>query len=119
MKIYILNGYHVEIHKDDYEHGEGECVNYYNEHFSQVFESKSDLIQFINENITRTDYNEDNFNCDSENNQITTDRLSSYDEYWGYSYRNNDDLELWKKGEKTLYNCRFIINVMAAIPTEF
>jgi len=119
-KQYFLTGYRADASVDSYDEGQGDYVSYFDEKISKTFSSKDDLIKYISKNITYTDHTESDFNWeDGEGEYITTSVLCSYDAQIGYFPASKLEIDLWKKGEKELYNVDYYIDVVAAIPTKY
>jgi len=119
-KVYVYSGYNATATKDDYEEGELEDAGDWNVNEAKTFQSKQELIDYINENIIYSDYKESNFDWETgEGTNIQTDVLCSYDDYNGYFPASGSEKELWKKGKNTLYNVHYWISVMPIIPTKF
>jgi hypothetical protein len=119
-KIYVLTGYSADAHEDNYEEGELDLVGSWDEEESKTFASKQDLIKYINDKIIYKEYAENDFDWESgEGKNIQTDVLCSYDDYNGYYPADKNEIELWKKGKKKLYNVHYFFYVMAVIPTEY
>jgi hypothetical protein len=119
-KIYVLTGYSADAHEDNYEEGELDLVGSWDEEESKTFASKQDLIKYINDKIIYKEYTENEFDWESgEGKNIQTDVLCSYDDYNGYYPADKNEIELWKKGKKKLYNVHYFFYVMAVIPTEY
>jgi len=119
-KVYVYTGYNATATKDDYEEGELETVGDWDINEGKTFTSKKELIDYINENIIYSDYEETDFDWESgEGRNVQTDVLCSYDDFNGYYPASESEKALWKKGKKTLYNVHYWIDVMPVIPTEF
>ena len=119
-KVYVLSGYSAEANEDSYEEGELGFAGSWDEKESKTFSTKQELIDYINDKIIYTEYEESHFDWETGNGKnIQTDVLCSYDDYSGYYPADKKEIELWKKGKKKLYNVHYFIYVMAVIPTEY
>lgn len=120
-KKYFLTGYSASAAVDDYEEGEEtESVSDWEVQDSKTFNTKEELVNYINENIINKDYEVSDFDWETgEGTNIQTDVLSTYDDYSGYSPASKAEIESWKKGKKKLFNVHYFIYVRAAIPTMY
>jgi hypothetical protein len=119
-KKYILQAYSAEAYEDSYEEGELSFAGAWDDKVGKTFNTKEELLKYINDNIIYSDYSMNNFDWESGNGKyIETDVLCSYSDYSGYIPATESEKELWKQGKKKLYNVHYFIYVMAVIPTEY
>jgi len=118
-KKYILTGYSGNIVEDDYEEGEmNETYHDFDVEQTETFTSKGDLIKGMNE-IMSVDYSENEFDWESgEGKSIQTDVLVSFDARGDFFPADKREKELWKKGDKKLYNAHYWFHVKPVFEAE-
>ena len=112
-KKYVMTAYSADVVEDSYEEGEiGNSVSDWHLKESKEFDSKQKLIDYMNK-LMYVDYKEEHFNWeDGEGKNIQTDVLCSMDSQGDFSPASEREKELWKKGEKKLYNCHYWFYVL-------
>lgn len=110
---YILTEYSVDAVEDSYEEGEiGKSVSDWEIKESKEFTTKQELIAYMNK-VMDVDYNEEHFDWEGgEGKNIQTDVLCSRDGQGSFFPATKEEKELWKKGEKKLYNCHYWFYVL-------
>ena len=115
-KTYQIKGVEVLYHEDSYEQGELDHFHSYYLNSSEFpyetkFSNKKDLFKTLSEFVGYgTDYSENDFHVEEDENQIETDVLVKYkkDSDWDeFSEPSEADKNLWKKGKMKLYNAHF------------
>ena len=98
MKILVTKKGTVDCYEDDYENGEGDFVNSWDFDVRGEYDSAEDLIKAIVKETYLFDFKVDEF--------IFTDgAIQTSDLVDEESIKaDKHDIELWKKGEKTLYS---------------
>jgi hypothetical protein len=114
-KTYQITGVEVTYHEDSYEEGElDQFHSYYLKEsefpYKTKFTNKDDLFKTISEFVEYgTSYSEKDFSVDEDT--IQTNVLVKYEagsDWDEFSQPTKEDIELWEKGKKKLYNAHFI-----------
>ena len=98
MKILVTKKGTVDCYEDDYENGEGDFVNSWDFDVRGEYDSAEDLIKAIVKATYLFDFKVNEFTF--EGGSITTSDLVDEESIKA----DKHDIELWKKGEKTLYS---------------
>lgn len=98
MKILVTKKGVVDCYEDDYENGEGDFVNSWDFDVRGEYDSAEDLIKAIVKETYLFDFKVDKFSF--TDGAIQTSDLVDKESIKADKY----DIELWKKGEKTLYS---------------
>ena len=98
MKILVTKKGTVDCYEDDYENGEGDFVNSWDFDVRGEYDSAEDLIKAIVKATYLFDFKVNEFTF--EGGSITTSDLVDEENVQA----DKKDIELWKKGEKTLYS---------------
>jgi hypothetical protein len=98
MKILVSKKGTVDCYVDDYENGEGDFVNSWDFDVRGEYDSAEDLIKAIVKETYLFDFKVNEFVF--EGGSITTSDLVDEENVQA----DKKDIELWKKGEKTLYS---------------
>ena len=98
MKILVTKKGVVECYEDDYENGEGDFANSWDFDVRGEYDSAEDLIKAIVKATYLFDFKVNEFTF--EGGSITTSDLVDEESIKA----DKHDIELWKKGEKTLYS---------------
>lgn len=113
--VFTLKSCNVEVHEDNYEHGEGNFVNSWNlkEYNGLRFKSLQAIINLVaSEGIYNEDYTkpENWMLCGYDEDgiiRLDTDVLVNQDNYPA----DDNEIESWKKGEVKLYNAHYFVYV--------
>ena len=105
MKILVTKKGVVDCYEDDYENGEGDFVNSWDFDVRGEYDSAEDLIKAIVKATYLFDFKVDEF--------IFTDgAIQTSDLVDEESIKaDKHDIELWKKGEKTLYSANMWLHL--------
>ena len=98
MKILVTKKGTVDCYEDDYENGEGDFVNSWDFDVRGEYDSAEDLIKAIVKETYLFDFKVDEFSF--MGGAIQTSDLVDKESIKA----DKHDIELWKKGEKTLYS---------------
>ena len=98
MKILVTKKGVVDCYEDDYENGEGDFVNSWDFDVRGEYDSAEDLIKAIVKETYLFDFKVDEFSF--MDGAIQTSDLVDKESIKA----DKHDIELWKKGEKTLYS---------------
>ena len=103
MKILVTKKGVVECYEDDYENGEGDFANSWDFDVRGEYDSAEDLIKAIVKETYLFDFKVDEFGF--MDGAIQTSDLVDEESIKA----DKHDIELWKKGEKTLYSANMTL----------
>jgi hypothetical protein len=107
FKILAGNAY-VEMYEDNYENGKGDFVSHWEVNSNGIYDDVLTLLDEVaNRGAVFVTKDLRNYAFDAYNSKIFTDVLT---DDGGYP-ANKNDVEAWKNGELTLYNCRLFIPI--------
>ena len=107
MKILVTKKGIVECYEEDYENGEGNYVNEWNFDVKGTYDSAQDLINAIVKATGLFDFDVKEFGFDEDQSAIMTSDLVDENSI----VADKKDIELWKKGEKKLYDANLWLYV--------
>lgn len=116
-KTYFLSHVDVEVYEDDYEEGELDHVNSWDDKISKQFDTKEKLIAYIDNNYLHNDSTEKDFEFNPDNDSLSI--TLSVDE-GGYP-ADESDIKRWEQGMKKLYSAHytFYLEVFTKTKTDF
>ncbi len=107
MKILVTKKGIVECYEDSYEEGEGKYVNEWDFDVKGTYDSAEDLIKAITKATYLFDFDVKDFAFDEEQSAIISTDLVNEESIKA----DKHDIELWKKGEKKLYDANLWLYV--------
>jgi len=118
LTSYLLKSVSCRIEKDYYNEGcSNETFHSFEIGINEIFASKEELIERMNQGLFGAEYKEDDFDFEQllNGHNIQTDVLVTYKpniNWQEFYYRTDDELKKWKKGKMDMYNAQFYFSVL-------